>query len=179
MADPLNQLDLVVIAAVRDFPAVQRIAPEHLIQTWEQEADLRGTLEQVQAARLRIDPAPSSIALAESSGELSFSRRYLIWFGSGSIARSEHNRLVTAVTAALARLLMGRGPDGEPLAIDTSPLRIENVTVGDTDPDVEPLAQAFGDDDRRGEPFEFTDAIELTVLAMADRDAFIAAALAE
>lgn len=175
--DPLTKVDDVVLSALRDFRPLADLVPDHLIQAWEEPADLRGTLEAVPAARLRLDPAADEAELAESSGEVSIERRYLIWFGTGRVQREAHNRVYCAVIAAIVRLFLGLDANGDPLSADTAPLRIERVSVGPSDPDVEPLAEAFEDADRRPRVAEFTDAIELRVLCMGDRAAFVQAIL--
>lgn len=160
MANPLSDIDTLVAAALTGFTALTALVPESRIQLYDREIDIR----QMEGAtglgsRIWVVPLASDVNLTWSSGRAEITRRYAVHYGSAGLKLSDCREIEWQIMRALTRLFEGVGPDGVTPITQPTPLQIENVSVGASDPEREPML----------DPEEWRDVCDVSVMAFVAR----------
>jgi len=164
--NPLTAIDDLIAARLRGFAPLVAVVPVSAMSFWERDLDIRGDEEEDQVpdpdqSKLWIRPLPSPTDFYATSGKVRFERNYAIGFGHGGLALAKLRLLELLVIAAM---LPGQTFTTE--EVDTSPIVLESIGVGSTDPEKAPIDT----------PEWWNDVCEIKVVGYALRSELIVAA---
>lgn len=163
-SNPLTDIDILVAEALTGYGGLTALVPVSKIQVWDRTVDIRGEVETAPdlGKRVWVVPGRSTVEMSYSSSSVRWKRRYAIGFGAAGLKVEACREIEFAITKALARLFELKKPDLTPITQPT-PLEVESISIGDTDPEREPL----------GDPEEWTDVCDVMVLAFSPRAALL------
>ena len=164
MSNPLSAIDDIVSKAFTGFDPLIAVVPVSKIQIWDNKVDAGGEVEESPdlGKRIWIVPMEGDTDFNFSSSSVLYVRNYGVGFGTGTLAKEGLREIEWLLSRAADHLFNLLQPDGVTPIVQPTPLQIESIGTGRTDPERGPLV---------GDPEEWADLLGITVVAVCARSA--------